>query len=134
MKCYICGNEITHENYTDEHIIINAAGGRLKSKSLICRQCNSDFGEKIDNALAKQLNFLANQLMIKRERGKPQPIVGKKEVSKEEVCFLPDGTIPNKPRYEETVKGNRINISMVVRDDAELKKNGNWHCKKNTLN
>lgn len=123
MNCYICGNEITHENYTDEHIIINAAGGRLKSKTLICRQCNSDFGEKIDNALAKQLNFFANQLMIKRERGEPQPIVGKKEASKEEIRFLPDGTIiPNKPRYEETVEGNRINISMVVRDDAELKR------------
>jgi hypothetical protein len=123
MKCYICGTEITRGNYSDEHIIINAAGGRLKSKTLICRQCNSDFGEIIDNALATQLNFFANQLMIKRERGEPQPIVGKKEATKEEVRFLPDGTIiPHRPQYKETVEGNRVNISMIVRDDAELKK------------
>lgn len=123
MKCYICGTEITHENYSDEHIIINAAGGRLKSKTLICRQCNSDFGEKIDNALATQLNFFANQLMIKRERGEPRPIVGKNEATKEEMRFLPDGTIiPHRLQYKETVEGNSVNISIIVRDDAELKK------------
>ena len=123
MKCYICDTELTPENYSDEHIIINAAGGRLKSKSLICRQCNSDFGEKFDNALARQLNFFANQLMIKRERGEPQPLIGKQETTKEEIRILPNGTIiPHRPQYQETIEGNHVNISMMVRDNAELKK------------
>ncbi|WP_418981923.1 HNH endonuclease [Alistipes sp.] len=123
MKCYICDAAITRENYSYEHIIINAAGGRLKSRDLICKQCNSDFGEKIDNILANQLNFFANQLMIKRERGDAQPIVGKKESTNEEIRFLPDGTIiPHRPKYEETAENNHVNISMMVRDNAELKK------------
>jgi hypothetical protein len=27
MKCYVCDIDITADNETDEHIIINAAGG-----------------------------------------------------------------------------------------------------------
>lgn len=131
MKCYICGTELTTENYSDEHIIINAAGGRLKSKSLICRQCNSDFGEKFDNDLARQLNFFANQLMIKRERGEPQPIIGKQETTKEEMRILSDGTIiPHRPKFQKTVEGNHVNISMSVRDNAELKRMSNSIAKK----
>ena len=123
MKCYVCNTEITSENWSDEHIIINAAGGRLKSKDLICKQCNSNFGEDVDKTLANQLNFFANQLMIKRERGEAQPVIGKKESTNEEIRFLPDGSmIPHRPKYEETAEGNRVNISMTVRDDAELKK------------
>ena len=51
-KCYVCGVELTEDNKTEEHII-NAIGGVLKSKNLICKQCNSDFGDEIDSFLAK---------------------------------------------------------------------------------
>ncbi len=67
IKCYICDSALTKENQTFEHIILNAAGGRLKSKDLLCKNCNSSFGENIDSVLAEQLNYLANMLMIKRE-------------------------------------------------------------------
>lgn len=72
MKCYVCDKEITSENETEEHILLNAIGGKLKSKKLICKGCNSDLGNKIDNSLARQLNPIANLLDIKRDRGNPQ--------------------------------------------------------------
>lgn len=33
--CYICGKEITEENKTDEHIILNAIGGHLHSDTIL---------------------------------------------------------------------------------------------------
>ncbi|WP_456432365.1 HNH endonuclease [Nitratifractor sp.] len=123
MKCYICDTELTPENKTDEHIIINAAGGRLKSKELICKKCNSNFGEKIDSKLAKQLNFMANMLMIKRHRGKPQPIVGEKQ-SSGETYILEVGGKPKlaKPIIETNFDGEKTNISITARNEKELKK------------
>ena len=122
MKCYVCDIEITPKNETDEHIILNSAGGRLKSKELICKKCNTDFGESIDAILAKQLNNLANMLMIKRHRGEPQPIIGEVQ-STGEKYVLDVGGKPKlaKPTIEKTVDGNRTNISVTARSEKELK-------------
>lgn len=122
MECYVCDTKITNENETDEHIIINAAGGRLKSKKLICSSCNSDFGEDIDSVLAKQLNNLANMLMVKRHRGEPQPIVGEKQ-STGEKYILEVGGKPKltKPTVDKTVEGNKTNISITARSEKELR-------------
>jgi len=72
-KCYICGCDISKENESEEHIFLNSIGGNLRSKDLICVICNSEFGNKIDAALSKQLNIFANMLNIERDRGVPQP-------------------------------------------------------------
>lgn len=76
MNCYVCDIEITKERETDEHILLNAIGGKLKSKKLICSGCNSDFGSEIDDTLAAQLNPIGNLLDIKRDRGQPQNVKG----------------------------------------------------------
>lgn len=124
MNCYICYTEITSQNETDEHIIINAAGGRLKSKELICEKCHrSEYWEEIDTALAKQLNALSNMLMVKRHRGKPQPIIGDKQ-STGEKYLLEVGGKPTlgKPSVEKTVDGDKTNISITARSEKELRK------------
>lgn len=122
MKCYVCDIEIIADNETDEHIIINAAGGRLKSKEFFCKKCNTDFGETIDGVLAKQLNSMANMLMVKRHRGEPQPILGEKE-STGEKYFLDVGGKPKstKPTISKTVDGDKINISITARSEEELR-------------
>lgn len=122
MNCYVCDIEINSTNETDEHIIINAAGGRLKSKELICRQCNSDFGEKIDSELAKQVNSIANMLMIKRHRGEPQPIVGDRPSTGEQYDLELGGTPRlRKPTIEKKTDGNKTNISVTARSESELR-------------
>lgn len=122
MKCYVCDVELTAANETDEHIIINAAGGRLKSKELICSKCNTDFGETIDRILAKQLNNLANMLMVKRHRGDPQPIVGAKQSTGEKYKLEVGGkTVMIKPTIDTTVDGDNTNISITARSEKELR-------------
>ena len=122
MKCYVCDIDIDSTNETDEHIIINAAGGRLKSKELICRQCNSDFGEKIDSELAKQVNSIANMLMIKRHRGEPQPIIGDSPSTGEQYDLELGGTPRlRKPTIDKTTDGDNTNISVTARSESELR-------------
>lgn len=36
-KCYMCGVELNDCNRAEEHIILNAIGGVLTSKNLICK-------------------------------------------------------------------------------------------------
>ncbi len=131
MKCYVCDTEITAANETDEHIIINAAGGRLKSKKLICKNCNSVFGENIDSILAKQLNNISNILMVNRHRGKPQPIIGENQ-STGEKYFLDVGGKPRlyKPKIDETTDGDKTNISIIARSEKELREILNGYAKK----
>jgi len=57
---------------TDEHIIPQALGGRLK-EYLYCKVCNDKFGKVVDAEIANQFGNIATILKIRRERGNPQP-------------------------------------------------------------
>lgn len=122
-QCYVCDTALSPLNETEEHIIINAAGGRLKSKDLICRSCNSKFGEKIDSELAKQLNSIANMLMIKRYRGEPQPIIAKMESTGEKYLLDVGGTPKiNKPSIEIIGDDSQTKFMITARSESEMKR------------
>jgi hypothetical protein len=123
MPCYICGIEITRENQSTEHIIPNAIGGRLKSKSLICKQCNSVFGNSIDSELSKQLNHIGNMLNIKRDRGRAQPVIGKNKKTGEQI-ILELGGKPSmsKPIITEEINGDGKHIQIIARSKKEAKR------------
>lgn len=70
LKCYLCDEELGIENSSDEHIIPNSIGGRLKSTSLICRKCNGTTGDLFDSEFAKIGNFFASKYNIRRDRGR----------------------------------------------------------------
>lgn len=72
--CYRCNTTIADDNSSLEHILPNALGGRLKSRALLCKLCNSECGDTIDAALINQLMPLANALNIERERGEVPPV------------------------------------------------------------
>ena len=74
MNCWYCDIKIDKTNRTDEHIIPNAIGGRLKSNLLICRGCNNLMGSSIDSPFIKQFEVLCNLLDINRQKGKSIPI------------------------------------------------------------
>lgn len=115
-NCYVCGEEITKDNRTKEHILLNAIGGRLKSRSLICITCNSTFGHDIDDALATQLNFLANQLNISRDDGNPpQPISAVSE-SGMKISVNPGGKpVVTKPEWNVKKIGEQFHVNVKAR-------------------
>lgn len=70
-RCIFCNNEFNE--LSEEHIIPNVICGRIKSKNLICKDCNSWLGREIDNALDGVYSHIINMFAIKRERGEGQP-------------------------------------------------------------
>lgn len=99
MNCYVCENQLVDENETEEHIILNAIGGKLKSKRLICRECNSKFGSQIDAKLAHQLKAISTLLNVKRDNGHPQNVRAKQ--GSKEVLIEPGGKVKlSRPHHE----------------------------------
>lgn len=131
MKCYCCKNELTNENSSEEHILLNSIGGKLKSKELLCKICNSKFGEKNDSELAKQLSFLSTFLNIQRERGEHPTFKGATTKSGEEIHLLSGGKpYYSKPTVETITNNNETVINISARNDKELKQIANGLAKK----
>jgi hypothetical protein len=70
FRCYDCSEAITKQNESKEHIIHNSIGGRLKSKKLLCSDCNIKYSGNIDLEIEKQLGVFISALGIKRDRKK----------------------------------------------------------------
>lgn len=121
-KCYKCPNLLTEDNRSKEHIIPNFLGGRLTSPELLCKKCNSEFGETIDSELKKQLGFASEIIVQKRHRDKAdngiliETTSGKK--AKVGSQFLP------KPKlYIKLPNGQQIEITG--KNEKELRKIAN---------
>lgn len=122
IKCYLCGTEITEENKTVEHIVLNSIGGRLKSSKLICKNCNSKFGNTFDACLSKQLEFFANFLDIKRENGDVQDIEMTRASTGEKYKVTSKGVpIPSKPIIQEKNSGATTELHIQARNITELR-------------
>lgn len=66
--CYICNIELKDSNLSYEHIIPACLGGSLKSRDLLCVQCNSTFGEIHDKALAAIGIFYLSKYNIPKKK------------------------------------------------------------------
>ena len=118
--CIFCPSPLTSINAHVEHIIPNALGGKLKSRQLDCAKCNSDFGERCDAQIAKNLNPLANLLHIERERGDVQPMdvtVGGKSIRR-----LSSGELrPNEAEHSIETTPSGVQVSAKARDPKQLR-------------
>lgn len=120
-NCALCGEQITQDNDTKEHIIPNAIGGRKKVTGFICNVCNNKSGDTWENELAKQLNPLSLFFRISRERGNaPRQKFGTTDGN--EIVLEYDGsmTLP-KPLYRENIVDGQVQISIQARTIQEAK-------------
>ena len=98
-RCAYCEAEITSENQSREHILLNAIGGRKEVPNVFCRPCNSTFGDRWDSDAAQQLHFLSMKLEVVRDDGEI-PACYYQTVSGKKVRLHPDGHMslpPEKP-------------------------------------
>jgi len=120
-KCYLCGKSLSAENSSKEHIFLNAIGGRLKSKKLICRTCNANFGEKIDFTLSEQLKPFANLFNINRGDGEiAKPFDAKGVTSGEKYSIKAGGnpTIKKPVEVNKTSEGKVFIIQTNNKNEA----------------
>lgn len=77
-NCYSCGVPFDETNNSLEHIINNGIGGRWRSKWLLCKACNEEFGSTIDQVLNSQLGVLVDHLGVNRQREKDHVFIALK--------------------------------------------------------
>jgi hypothetical protein len=119
-RCVRCDCCIDISNDSDEHVIPNSVGGRLKVRGFICRDCNSWAGETWDATLSQQLNFFCNFFGVVRERGTPppQPI---ETTAGEKLLMQPGGGFKIKnPIFQVVPTGDgKKQIQIKARDRRE---------------
>ena len=120
-RCALCNVEITGENDSQEHIILNAIGGIRKVPQVFCVSCNSGAGAKWDAEAARQLQFLSVHLGVVRDRGIGRAV----EVvtaSGRRARKQPDGRLSfprSKPSITPKGEGVEIRIQATTRAEAE---------------
>lgn len=118
ILCYNCDAVITESNKSLEHIIPNAIGGRLKSSKLICRNCNTLFGEIIDADLARNFENLTALLSLKRDRPKEYIIKNLKSETGESYHLVDGRTpVPTKPVIDIRPDG----IHITANNEKQLR-------------
>ena len=120
-QCALRGCSLTAYNDTEEHIILNAIGGRKKVRGFICRACNNDSGSEWDDELARYLKPLSIYLGISRQRGKvPSQVFP--TASGQSVRVNADGTMTlAKPEVTVTTEGDTTRIHVSARSRKELR-------------
>lgn len=91
--CYSCNTILNRKNESVEHVIPNSIGGVLKSRRLLCRECNSAYGMTIDAALAKDFENLAAFIHIPRDRARSH-IIKNAIAANGDLYHLEDGRRP----------------------------------------
>ena len=118
-QCFICGADLSEENSSDEHILLNALGGHIHSNKLICKACNSAFGRTSDEELAKEMRFFASYLDVPRQRGKNQKV----RTLDEKYDMMPGGIpVLRNPIVKKTEYNKGFAIEAEVRDELELRR------------
>lgn len=120
-KCYMCGTELNESNSSEEHIILNAIGGVLTSKNLICKQCNSNFGDGSDSHLAKQLQPFSVLMDVERDRGETPPIEAVRSSNNEKILVYPGGKPGSvKPEVCFFQEDGKQKYHVVARNQKEM--------------
>lgn len=121
--CYICDEELTDTNNSDEHIILNSIGGHLHSKQLLCKKCNSKLGDTADAKLAEDLSFYTDMLKVKKVRNNPHKQIMLDDEGHEVVVNEAGAKIKLRRPYKNIDKEeglNNIRIQITARNKKEL--------------
>ena len=65
-KCIFCPTQL-EEDPSDEHVIAENIGGKLHSRNLICKNCNSLFGAKLDENLRKKFEVISFWINFRKD-------------------------------------------------------------------
>lgn len=111
-------------NETEEHIILNALGGRITARDLIDVATNGEFGSTIDVALANTIHLARTLTNALSGDGNPPPVY--REVPGEDGVLYdirPDGKVEiSTPRLDVKRTEDGLQIDGTVRNKPELQR------------
>jgi hypothetical protein len=123
--CYLCRKEISYEIRSEEHIIPNAIGGKLKTYSALCKNHNSELGDKLDAEFVKIFSHISKLIPIRFDRPVSDSFQGKHIEHKIDVTISKNKVFPSKFKY---IKDESIvyapNEKIFKNYSKKLKKNG----------
>lgn len=118
-KCYACTAKLTDLNRSNEHILPNGIGGRLKSPRLLCKTCNNKFGKKYEAEFVEQLRIFAARLPIKRQRGENRKLLTKDQNTGYDIVMDDKGNaaLAHVEIEERPSKQNGGRLRMIAPDE-----------------
>jgi len=66
QECIYCGCSFDPSETPAEHVILNAFGGKRKSKEVVCGTCNTFFSQNVDKEMPESLGLLRAILGVPR--------------------------------------------------------------------
>jgi hypothetical protein len=113
--CVFCPSELDATT-NPEHILLNALGGRMATKSAICSTCNNRFGGKIDDALASSVTPIRNFFHLKSGSGDEAPTLKGVQAGAQKINVKGDGRLElvDKPFTVEDLGDGRWNLQISL--------------------
>ncbi len=109
---------------SDEHILLNAFGGRWVSRDLIDKTTNDGFGHGIDAGIANAFMFVRVLADVKSGDGQPAPLLRGARSADGSAYNLRGGAIPEMAKPEVTVTESadgHTTLNYTVRSTKELR-------------
>ncbi|MDO2409547.1 MULTISPECIES: HNH endonuclease [Campylobacter] len=119
-KCYFCGVVLSENNQAVEHVIPNSFGGRLKSKDILCKECNSILGTTVDAKLYSDFKFFDILMNIKKDRETKNNFV-KANINDTEIKLSKGLRYHSAPNISVETEGSGIKIKGVMIASADNK-------------
>jgi len=119
--CVLCKEEIP-EKTKPEHVLLNALGGRMTVRKIICPDCNHSMGIGPDNDLADSVSFLRNACDLKAGDGDSAPHLQGYKTDEGDNLTLEPGMQPNmraEKALDIEIDDENIKVSIQAYSDEE---------------
>ncbi|WP_175624052.1 HNH endonuclease [Bosea sp. TND4EK4] len=121
LHCIFC-REVLQGRGSWEHILLNAFGGKAKTKTLSCAMCNNKLGGTIDRELAEQFTLVRNLFEMVSGDGRDAPSLYKVQAGNRKINLLGNGrvTLAGRPFTVEELGGGQFRVAINVQSLDEL--------------
>lgn len=122
-SCILCKASIPSKT-KPEHVLLNALGGRLTAREIICPDCNHRMGIGPDNDLANSTTFLRNICGLKAGDGDVPPQIRGLEAEGNRIDLKPGMQPQMRPRDPMSVDISETGIEIRIEaySDTEAEK------------
>jgi hypothetical protein len=99
--CYLCGTSVQDKDKSEEHIIPNAIGGRIKSDRILCEIHNNQLGTINDAKFVSIFSHISKLANVKTERKVSEYFYGIHSQLGLEVQITRDEIVPKRLTFDE---------------------------------